>query len=249
MPDEPVTLGLNTPTPVSAAPPAEALQFHRAEPISDSSAQRCIACQAPIAQTYFHASGRVICPQCAERIQQGQQAPPAYSFPRALLFGGGAALAGCAIYATVAIATGMEIGLIAILVGVMVGKSIRRASGGFGGRPQQILAVALTYFSITTSYIPVIIWDVVHKSKIEASATANGGASSQPSSDQPMSPGKAVLYLLGVCAVAPFLSLTDGFSGIISLFIIFIGLRQAWKLTRRSEILLMGPYRVADGSA
>lgn len=244
-PDEPVREAPAVLPPV----PAEALQFHRAEPIGDSGARRCIACQAPIAQTYYHSSGRVVCPQCAERIQQGQQAPPAYSFPRALLFGAAAALAGCAIYATVAIATGMEIGLIAILVGVMVGKSIRRASGGFGARPQQILAVALTYFSITTSYIPVIIWDVVHKSKIEASATANGGASSQPSNGQPVSPGKAVLYLLGVCALAPFLSLTDGFSGIISLFIIFIGLRQAWKLTGRTEILIMGPYRAEDGSA
>jgi hypothetical protein len=238
-----------TPDEPLAAPPAEALQFHRAEPTGASSGRRCIACQAPIVQTYYHASGQVVCPQCAERIQQGQQAPPAYSFPRALLFGAGAALAGCAIYATVAIATGMEIGLIAILVGVMVGKSIRRASGGSGGRPQQILAVALTYFAITTSYIPVIIWDVAHKSKIEASPTAGGGASTQPSSEQPMSIGKAILYLLAIGAAAPFLSLTDGFSGLISLFIIFIGLRQAWKLTGRSEILLMGPYQAADGSA
>jgi hypothetical protein len=237
MPDEPL-----------ATPPAEALQFRRAEPVGNSSARRCIACQMPIAQTYYHASGRVVCSQCAERIQQGQQAPPAYSFPRALLFGAGAALAGCAIYAIVAIATGAEIGLIAILVGVMVGKSIRRASGGSGGRPQQILAVALTYFSITTSYIPVIIWEVAHKSKIEASPAARSGVSSQPSSEQPKSFGRAILYLLAVCAVAPFLSLTDGFSGIISLFIIFIGLRQAWKLTGRSEIPIMGPYQAEGGS-
>jgi hypothetical protein len=40
-----------------------------------------------------------------QSIRQGQQQPPAYSFPRALLFGGGAALAGCAIYAIVAIAS------------------------------------------------------------------------------------------------------------------------------------------------
>src|ERR1700684_2524655 len=180
--DEPISLGLNTPAPDGAAPPVERLQFRRAEPIatsaasSVSSAQRCVACQGPMAESYYHASGRVVCPVCAARIQQGQQQPPAYSFPRALLFGGAAALAGCAIYAIVAIATGMEIGLIAILLGVMVGKAIRRASGGFGGRQQQILAVVLTYFSIATSYIPVIIWEVAHKSKIEAAQTANSGA-------------------------------------------------------------------------
>ena len=47
-----------------------------------------------------------------------------------------------------------------------------------------------------------------------------------------------------LAAIAPFMSLTSGFSGLISLFIIFIGLRQAWKLTERREILLMGPYPV-----
>jgi len=43
--------------------------------------------------------------------------------------------------------------------------------------------------------------------------------------------------------------LTSGVSGIISLFIIFIGLKQAWRLTGRSGILLMGPYQTAGGSA
>jgi len=262
-PDEPISLGLNAPAPDSAAPPVERLQFRRAEPIATSgasAAQRCVACQGPIAESYYHASGRVVCPACAARIQQGQQQPPAYSFPRALLFGGAAALAGCAIYAIVAIATGMEIGLIAILVGVMVGKAIRRASGGFGGRQQQILAVVLTYFSIATSYIPVIIWDVAHKSKIEAAQTAKSGAAAQtaqsgaasnqePDSGKSMPPGKAILYLLAIGAVAPFLSLTSGVSGIISLFIIFIGLKQAWRLTGRSEVLVMGPNQTAGGSA
>jgi hypothetical protein len=253
-PDEPISLGLSAAPPGGAAPLVEQLQFRRAEPIATSavsSAQRCAACQGPIIESYYHASGRVVCPACAARIQQGQQQPPAYSFPRALLFGGAAALAGCAIYAIVAIATGMEIGLIAILVGVMVGKAIRRASGGFGGRQQQILAVVLTYFSIATSYIPVIIWEVAHKSKIEAARTANSGAvsSQQPDNGNGSEAGRTILYLLAIGAVAPFLALTSGVSGIISLFIIFIGLKQAWRLTGRSEILLVGPYQTAGGSA
>jgi hypothetical protein len=68
---------------------------------------------------------------------------------------------------------------------------------------------------------------VAHKSKIETVPTANGGGAS----------------------VAPFLALTSGVSGIISLFIIFIGLKQAWRLTGRSEIPVMGPYQTAAGSA
>jgi hypothetical protein len=250
-PDEPISPAWNAPAPHSAAPPVERLQFRRAEPIVASAAQRCAGCQGPIAESYYQASGRVVCPACAARIQQVQQHAPAFSFPRSLLFGGAAALAGCAIYAIVAIATGMEIGLIAILVGVMVGKAIRRASGGFGGRQQQILAVALTYFSIATSYIPVIMWDLAHKSKIESAQTAKSGsaANQQPDSGEQMPAGKAILYLLAIGAAAPFLSLTSGVSGLISLFIIFIGLKQAWRLTGRSEVPLMGPYATAGGSA
>src|SRR5664279_4807982 len=139
------------------------LQFQHAEPIGaetppGGSGQICAACKQPVGGTYYHAHGHVVCPLCAQRIQAGQQAAPALSLMRAALYGGGAALAGCALYALVAIVLHAEIGLIAILVGWMVGKTIRHASYGHGGRRQQILAVLLTYFAITTSYIPVVLY-------------------------------------------------------------------------------------------
>jgi hypothetical protein len=56
----------------------------------------------------------------------------------------------------------------------------------------------------------------------------------------------AILMLLLIFAAAPFFGLTS-VGGLISLFIIFIGLRQAWRLTGRSGILVMGPYETALG--
>jgi hypothetical protein len=168
-----------------------------------------------------------------------------------VLFGVGAALGGCILYATVSIVTGLEIGLIAIVVGVMVGKAIRHASYGRGGRPQQILAVTLTYFAITTSYIPVIVYHVAKNPQLaeqrqakaqqtpdRAAATPSTGAARR----QSRSFGGAILFLLLLTAAAPFFSLGSGFSGLITLFIIFIGLQRAWRLTGRAEILVMGPY-------
>jgi hypothetical protein len=186
----------------------------------------------------------VVCPSCAQRIQSGQQAAPAVSLMRAALYGGGAALGGCLLYALVAIVLHAEIGLIAILVGWMVGKAIRHASYGRGGRPQQILAVTLTYFAITTSYIPVIFYETArHPHRVEQQQGVQ--TTGEPADARPrVNFGSLALYLLMLAAVAPFMSLTSGFSGLISLFIIFIGLRQAWKLTERREILLMGPYPV-----
>jgi hypothetical protein len=124
----------------------------------------------------------------------------------------------------------------------MVGKAIRHASYGRGGRPQQILAVTLTYFAITTSYIPVILYETArHPHRVEQQVQTSGDlADARPR----VNFGSLALYLLMVAAIAPFMSLTSGFSGLISLFIIFIGLQRAWKLTERREILLMGPYPV-----
>jgi hypothetical protein len=227
-------------------PSPQDLQFQHAEPIeaaasSANAAQTCVVCKQPVADTYYHAQGQVVCPLCAQRIQTGQQAPPPLSLMRAALYGGGAALGGCLLYSLVAIVLHAEIGLIAILVGWMVGKAIRHASYGRGGRPQQILAVALTYFAITTSYIPVFLY---HGATVAQTKSAPV-SSSAPAEVRPrMSFGAAVLFLLMIAAIAPFMSLTSGVSGLISLFIIFIGLRQAWKLTERREILLMGPYPV-----
>jgi hypothetical protein len=235
-------------------PSPQDLQFQHAEPIaeagsSEGSAAACVVCKQPAGGTYYQAQGQVVCPQCAERIQAGQQAVPAFSLMRAALYGGAAALGGCIIYALVAIVLHAEIGLIAILVGWMVGKSIRHGSYGRGGRPQQILAVALTYFAITTSYIPVILYHAATKPHVEQREQAQT-PDAPASNDAPMRArprmflGAAALFLLVIVAVAPFVSLTSGVSAWISLFIVFIGLQYAWKLTARREIQLMGPYSV-----
>src|SRR5690242_12751069 len=134
-------------SPPNEGPVAGELQFEHAQPLpapGDPSAPHCAACKQAIGTTYYHAQGMPVCQTCAERIQSGQQAPPALSLAPAALYGGIAALAGSALYAGVAITTGLEIGLIAIVVGVMVGKAVRIGSKGLGGRPQQILAVVLT---------------------------------------------------------------------------------------------------------
>uniref|UniRef100_Q01VX4 Uncharacterized protein n=1 Tax=Solibacter usitatus (strain Ellin6076) TaxID=234267 RepID=Q01VX4_SOLUE len=228
------------------------LQFQRAEPVApepspDDLSPRCVVCKHPTGNSYFHAQGLVVCPGCAEQIRTGQQAPPAVSLMRAALYGGGAALAGCLLYAVVAIVLNAEIGLIAILVGYMVGRAIRHAGQGRGGRPQQILAVILTYFAITTSYIPVYIYHAVKNPRPAITRQQPGQGSPAPAvaEKRPASFGSAVVVLLLLAAVAPFLSLgSSGVSGLISLFIIFIGLQRAWRLTGRSEILIMGPYPV-----
>ena len=222
--------------PDFGSPPSpQDLQFQHAEPI-EGSPQVCVVCKEPAGASYFQAHGQTVCPSCAQRINTAQDAAPPLSILRAALYGFAAALGGCLLYALVAIVLHAEIGLIAILVGWMVGKAIQHASYGRGGRPQQILAVTLTYFAITTSYIPVVLY--------QTAGNPHRVEQRQPATDaRPRaSLGSTILYLLVLTAIAPFLSLTSGIGAWISLFIIFIGLSRAWKLTERREIRLMGPY-------
>src|SRR5580658_5343046 len=124
--ESPISLNLNAPAPAPPADvpvPVEQLQFRHAEPVGAAAAsKRCAACKSPVYDTYFQAAGHDICPTCAARIQNGQQAPPAHSLLKAALYGGGAAIAGCALYAFVAIAAHLELALLAILIGYMVGR-------------------------------------------------------------------------------------------------------------------------------
>src|SRR5262249_26638101 len=230
------------PPPADTAVPVEQLQFRQVELAGAAPSRRCVACKSPIPGEWFQAAGQDICPNCAQRIRSGQQAPPVHSLLRAALYGGGAALAGCAIYAAVAIIANLELALIAILIGWMVGRAVRHGSNGLGGRPQQILAVLLTYFAITFSYVVVF----VHSAATKPHAAQQQTAEAKPQradSKEPMGLGGAVVALVSLAAIAPFLELGSNVgSGLLSLVIIFFGLQRAWRMTGRSNILIMGPY-------
>jgi len=141
------------------------------------------------------------------------------------------------------------------VVGFMVGKAIRHASHGLGGRSQQILAVTLTYLGITTSYIPVFIYQVNKKpaqfqkqraAKSESSPTPASGVDTAGAPAK-VSLGGALLYLLALVLVAPILGVfSNPIGGAITLFIIYIGLRQAWKLTGTTDLAISGPYRASE---
>ena len=230
-------------------PSVDALQFRRAQPIvsTEASADKtCAACKQSISGEYFQVQNHVICGSCAAKIRAGQQSQKPVPLFRAVIYGVGAALAGCLLYAVV-LAMGVQIGIVALAVGWMVGKAIRAGSYGTGGRAQQILAVVLTYFAISTSFFPAALMVGV-KQGIERKSAAK--KQSPPvvqdrvtTTTETMSPAKALAGLAVFAVISPFLELKDSpVGGLISLFILFIGLQRAWALTARHEIMVTGPY-------
>ncbi|PYT11948.1 MAG: hypothetical protein DMG59_24940 [Acidobacteria bacterium] len=228
-------------------PATDQLQFKKAEFADDR--RRCALCQVPIANTYYHCAGRVICEGCATQRAALQKPAEAGLFARALLYGLGAAVAGSVLFAVVAMATGHTFSLISILVGIMVGKTIMRATRGHGGRRYQVLAVILTYGAITTSFIPELLQAArtqQQRTPRQANAASTGKAPESPAHrPAAVQAAVAMAILLGIALISPVLILiTSPVSGVLNALIIVFGLFQAWRQTRGDDTSIMGPYHL-----
>ena len=125
------------------------LQFERAEPTAAASGPTsCTVCKQPLQGAYYAINGRPVCASCREKVAQHAAAG---SFITALLFGLGAAVVGAGIYFGIEALTGYEFGLVAIVVGLLVGTAVRKGSRGQGGWRYQVLAIGLTYLAVVVT--------------------------------------------------------------------------------------------------
>jgi hypothetical protein len=137
--------------------PNQPLQFDKAD-FAGQPTLTCAFCKAPITSEYFQVNGQVVCPKCRDGI--GSFVASGAEGARLALAAGagiGAGVGGFIIYYLVLKMTGINFGLVAILVGWMVGTAVRWGSGRLGGLSYQILAAILTYIAICGTYIPLLI--------------------------------------------------------------------------------------------
>lgn len=175
----------------------------------------CAICQTAIDKTYFTANGAVVCERCKEQLAQRPQGFEAQSFVKGALFGSGVAALGSVVWYAIARFTGYEFGLLAIVIGVFVGKAVQKGAGFRSGVAYQLLAVGLTYVSIVAAYAPAAI--------------AGSGED------------VSILAVIIVCLAAPFLA---GSSNIIGILIIGFGIYEAWKYSKVAPIELAGPHNL-----
>ncbi len=219
--------------------------------------EACAVCERQLAGRMFLVDQRPTCEACKERALQTPQTGSHAALSRAILFGVGAALVGMVLYASVEILTGWVIGYAAVAVGYLVGKAMKKGSGGRGGRRYQIAAAALTYAAVSLSAIPVGIHAYLkdRPAQVARSGGVRGGelgsdvSPGQMESSQQVdtTDGSPILRLLATGLASPFLDLTEGAGGVIGLFILFIGIRAAWSLTDGTEVLVAGPFQLEEG--
>ena len=244
------------------------LQFDRAEGAGGPAAEpQCAVCGQPIRDTYYEVNGRVVCARCRHQVEQQQAAgTSAGRFGKALVLGLAAAAAGTALYYAVLAISGYELSLIAIAVGWLVGTAVKKGSSGRGGWRYQALAMFLTYTSIVSSYVPLIIkefskqdqaivadesGDAKQDGKDTASAAAVT-ATVAPATDTTaaddaealqVSPVVAIALAIGFVYALPFLA---GLENILGLVIIAIGLYTAWTINKRQVLAIAGPFKVGQ---
>lgn len=237
----------------------EELSFERAEPVqeTDRRSTSCGTCGKPITTAYFEAAGKVLCPRCKHELAA---ALTAGSYLKGLLLGLGGALLGAIVYFGVAALTGYEIGLIAILVGFLVGKGVRAGSGA-GGLRYQITAAALTWAAISLSYAALVAKEMAQAgldpapgSRVEAPAanqpaSAGTDATAPPLSAADLERGDPVaprpLAIVTLLIGLPLLvGLGDLPGSLLSLVIVLIGVAQSWRMNRRLVVPISGPFSV-----
>ena len=256
----------------------ENLQFEKAD-FQNAPAQTCKGCNGSLTGAYFQANGAVFCNNCAEGVRKlvAGRGTRAGRFLRALLYGLGAAILGSAVYYGIRAATGYEIGLVAIVVGVIVGKAVRAGSGNRGGWRYQVLAALLTYASIASTYVPLAISAVQHRESLvpRATAPATQGRENPDSpadtGDRPTSatagkspqphtaiaswiaglprPLRMAVAIGFLTGIALALPFLAGLQNVIGLVIIAIGVWEAWKLNTPLKIEVTGPHFMSSSGA
>jgi len=203
----------------SAAP--SGLSFERAEfEHQPPAGLSCGYCQKPLNTEYWQIAKRPACAECRAVVERELlAAKSAKRFLSALQYGGLAAVAGCLGWMLVSTLLHGQFGFVAIGLGYLIGKAVRKGAHGQGGTRYQILAVFLSYSAIVLASIP----NLLHADSGER---------------------VSALWAVGIAYVLPFLDVS---SNLIGLFIIAIALYEAWKLTRALPLSVLGPFAI-DGN-
>ncbi len=121
----------------------------------------CAACLEAIAEHYFEINRTIVCETCRSPIEDQLRAGLGSArFARAAVFGLGGSIVGTALYLAFLSISSDEWSLAAVVVGYLVGKMVRKGSGGLGGTACQMLAVVLTYASLamTSFFALLVLW-------------------------------------------------------------------------------------------
>jgi hypothetical protein len=220
----------------------------------DGSTVACSSCGLPLGSHYHLLGDQMLCERCQYAIREA--GPPGNALTRwigAVALGLLAAVLGGGLWYLVTDLTGYELGLIAIVVGFLVGAAVKLGARGVGGVPYQLLAVILTYSAIVLTYVPAIATEIRNsqefQSGFEQGAEAANSLEAETALDEdvePLDPVVAMVIAVPIAFAAPFLM---GLENLIGILIIGFALYQAWKTNTRVRLEPQGPFELGEREA
>jgi len=232
------------------------IQFERAERPSAAAGPTCAICTQPITRSYYEVNRHVTCPTCRSQIlADWNRGSSGGRFAKALGLGLLAAAVGAGLYFGIEALTGYEFGLVAVVVGLMVGAAVRKGSQGRGGWRYQLLAMFLTYTAVVATDSTMIAREFGKQARERAEsvavvAPAGAGARAQPDTAGAatrIGPGAVALGLIVLILLAYAAPIMIGFAAPLHLLIAGFALYVAWKLNKGSALRVTGPYQAAAG--
>jgi hypothetical protein len=196
----------------------------------------CAACGAGIVDRYFRVNAQSLCPRCTALIQAQYEKGVPGAFVRATAFGLAGGVLGAALYYGVAWIANAEFGIVAIVVGILVGKGVRRGAGLHRHWLYPALGLGLTYLAIVSTYVPDVLNAMTTPEGVTEGAVAIDGAAQ--SSNVTLS---ALLLALLFALVVPVLMLVK--LQIWGPIILAIGLWEGWRYGRAPKLVFEGPLR------
>jgi hypothetical protein len=158
-------------------PGTEPLQFDRAVTTDRPSLVPgvvCSTCNNKIIDRYWTLGDQPTCISCKSNLQREAAKAKRFGvYGWSAFYGFGAAVAGAILYYAVLKILNLEMALVAIAIGYMVGYAMRKGANGWGGKRYQLTAVALTYLSVSMAYVPLVL-----EGAREAKKTAKAAADS-----------------------------------------------------------------------
>ncbi len=222
------------------------LQFDRVE-AADHSPILCAACKNTPTQSYYEINGDILCASCRERLED-DRGSGLVRFVKASAAGFGVAIGGALLWWGVRTMTGYEIGIISIAIGIGVGRAVRWGSQRRGGWLYQLLAIFLTYAAIAGNYTPDVVQQFMNDAESKTASQATAAPKDKKAGDG-IHAGEILLGIAAIFLIAAIAPFAAGASNIIGWIIIAFGLCEAWKINRKVEISISGPFTIAPPAA
>ncbi len=219
---------------------SSSLEFDRAIPAAPSAAAApqavtCSSCARAMTTTYHTANGAPVCGGCRLKMQSSSASVKEPTvILKSLVFGFGAAVVGAVIYWAVMEFLELEIGIVAILTGYLVGRAMSAGATGRGGLVLQLGGAALVYVSVAMAYFPFAV----------RAAMEGAGPAGAEAAGAGLSIGAVIVIAIFGLALPVVSVLGSMPGGLISALIIGFGMAQAWKMLVPTPMVVEGPFKV-----